>query len=222
LYYDEREILKYRWINKMPVVIVDYGVGNLESIRNMLKKAGFESKVSSRKEDILQADRLILPGVGAFDACALKLRQSELINVLEEKVFGDKVPILGICVGLQLLMRASEEGRERGLGWIEGDVIRFDAARLPGSVKIPHMGWTEVIEAKPSLLLDEIIDPRFYFVHSYHVLPDDDEDILLTANYGYPFAAAVLKNNIMGVQFHPEKSHKYGMKLLSNFATKLR
>jgi glutamine amidotransferase len=202
----------------MQVVIVDYGVGNLESIRNMLKKAGYDSKVSSNPDEIAMADKLILPGVGAFDSCASKLKQSGLVDIIHERVFEDKVPILGICVGLQLLMRGSEEGSESGLGWIKGDVIRIRKDQLQSDQKIPHMGWSEVYPVKESALLDGLEDPRFYFVHSYHVAVDDPSDVLLTTNYGYNFASAVERDNIMGVQFHPEKSHRYGLQLLSNFA----
>jgi glutamine amidotransferase len=204
------------------IVIVDYGVGNLESIRNMLKKAGVESRVSSDKAVIQDAEKLILPGVGAFDACASKLKQSDLIDLLEKKVFKEGVPLLGICVGLQLLMRGSEEGVERGLEWINGDVVRFKKEKLPTSFKIPHMGWTDVHPAKSSPLLSDLHDPRFYFVHSYHVSLDDQADALLSAEYGYSFTAGIEKQNIMGVQFHPEKSHRYGLQLLTNFARNIR
>jgi imidazole glycerol-phosphate synthase subunit HisH len=202
----------------MGIVIIDYGVGNLESIRNMLKKAGFESHVSADRSVIDNADKLILPGVGAFDTCASKLRQSDLIDLLEKRVFQDQIPILGICVGLQLLMRGSEEGVEKGLGWVNGDVVRFKKEKLPVTLKIPHMGWADVQPAKSSPLLNGLHDSRFYFVHSYHVLLDEQSDALLTADYGYSFTAGIEKQNIMGVQFHPEKSHRYGLQLLTNFA----
>jgi glutamine amidotransferase len=187
----------------------------------MLHKAGFDSKVSRDEAVIASADKLILPGVGAFDACASKLRQSGLVSVLEEKVLRQKTSLLGICVGLQLLMEHSEEGTEPGLGWMKGSVVRFDAARMPAGVKIPHMGWTDVHPARPSALLNGLDEPRFYFVHSYHVLPSHQEDVLLTADYGYPFAAALESGNLMGVQFHPEKSHRFGMQLLTNFVQEI-
>lgn len=205
----------------MKLVIVDYGVGNLESIRNMLRKAGFDSIVSSSISEIEQADKLMLPGVGAFDACASKLRSSGLVEALEKKVRADRTPLLGVCVGLQLLMEGSEEGREPGLGWLKGRVVRFDPGRMPPGLKIPHMGWTDVTVEKSSVLMDEIEDPRFYFVHSYHVVADNEADVLLRAEYGYKFVAAMASRNIMGVQFHPEKSHRFGMQLLSNFVQKI-
>ncbi|MFI5156976.1 MAG: imidazole glycerol phosphate synthase subunit HisH, partial [Chitinophagales bacterium] len=156
------------------LTIVDYGVGNLASIQNMLKKAGADSKISSDQSEILDAEKLILPGVGAFDTCAEKLNHSGLINSLNKKVLEDKVPLLGICVGLQLLTNGSEEGRLPGLGWINGKVIKFKHEKLSSSYKIPHMGWTEVSLAKPSPLFDNMYDePRFYFVHSYYPDPTD-------------------------------------------------
>ena len=202
------------------VTIVDYGVGNLASIKNMLKKAGSDSLISSQEADLLAAEKLILPGIGAFDACAEKLTQSGLIQVLNKKVLENKTPILGICVGLQLLLNGSEEGKLPGLGWIKGKVVRFDARKLNASHKVPHMGWTEISVAKPSSLFTEMYeDPRFYFVHSYYADPVDRNNVLAYAHYGYDFAAALEYENILGVQFHPEKSHKFGLKLMENFVS---
>jgi len=200
------------------ITIVDYGVGNLASIRNMLKKIGVEALISSKKEDILAADKLILPGVGAFDTCAEKLEQSGLLETLNEKVIAQKTPVLGVCVGMQLLTEGSEEGKLPGLGWIKGRIVKFKKDKLPPSHKIPHMGWREVKLNKQSKLFSEMFDePRFYFVHSYHPELDNAADALVTADYGYSFVAGMEHENIMGVQFHPEKSHKFGMKLLENF-----
>jgi len=200
------------------LTIVDYGVGNLASIRNMLKKNGIESQISSDENRIAAADLLILPGVGAFDTCAEKLRESGLIPLLNKKALEEKIPVLGVCVGHQLLFEGSEEGQLPGLGWIRGRVIRFRQDKMPAGYKVPHMGWTDVSVSKPSRLFDEMYEePRFYFVHSYHADPVDKEDTLVQANYGYNFVAGVERDNIAGVQFHPEKSHKFGMKLLYNF-----
>jgi glutamine amidotransferase len=200
------------------IVIVNYGVGNLGSVQNMIKKAGFESVLASDISVVQKADRIILPGIGAFDHCMRKFNASGLRPVVEQKVIQDKVPLLGICVGLQMLMENSEEGTEPGLGWIEGKTIRFKKENL-GDLKIPHMGWTDVKRSKTSSLTNDLGEqPRFYFVHSYHVSPENPEDELLSAHYGYDFTAAVNRNNIFGVQFHPEKSHKYGMKILENFS----
>ena len=203
------------------LTIVDYGVGNLASIRNMLKKGGTDCIISSEKDVIAAADKLILPGVGAFDTCAHKLRESGLIPTLDKKVLEDRTPVLGVCVGMQLLMERSEEGELPGLGWIRGQVIRFRQEKMPAGFKIPHMGWTNVAITRPSRLFEEMFqEPRFYFVHSYHAAPENPEDALVLAHYGYDFVAGLERGNVAGVQFHPEKSHKFGLKLLSNFVNK--
>jgi glutamine amidotransferase len=202
------------------LTIVDYGVGNLSSMQNMLKQIGVPSLISSQEKDIEAADKLILPGVGAFDTCADKLMQSGLIDMLNKKVLQDKTPVLGVCVGLQLLLERSEEGQLPGLGWIKGKVVKFKQNQLPVGTKIPHMGWTDIILRKQSKLFETMFDePRFYFVHSYHAQLLDESDALVYADYGYRFVAGVERGNIRGVQFHPEKSHKFGMKLLGNFST---
>jgi glutamine amidotransferase len=201
------------------VVIVDYGVGNLASISNMFKKIGVPSLISSKEEDILNADKLLLPGVGAFDTCAQQMADSGLVDCLGKKVIDEGTPVLGICVGMQMLMRESEEGKLKGLGWLPGKVIKFRQERLQEGMKVPHIGWADVRVVKPSPLFDNMHEePRFYFVHSFHVEPDNEQDVLLVSDYGYSFAAAVQHGNITGVQFHPEKSHKFGMRLLENFA----
>lgn len=200
------------------LTIVDYGVGNLASIKNMLKKVGSDALISSSESDILAAKKLILPGVGAFDTCVEKLQASGLVNALHRKVHEEKLPVLGVCVGHQLLFRDSEEGKLPGLGWIPGNVVRFNQELLTPGLKVPHMGWTDVVVSKSSRLFDDMHEePRFYFVHSYHARLDDPADALVQADYGYRFVAGVEHGNILGVQFHPEKSHKFGMKLLSNF-----
>lgn len=200
------------------VVIVDYGVGNLASIHNMLKKAGQESVISGRAADIAGASKLLLPGMGHFDNCMRRLNDSGLRPLIEHRVFNDKVPILGICVGLQMLMNSSEEGSELGLGWIEGRTVKFSQTQMKQPLKVPNMGWLEVNKVKSSCILNELFEPRFYFAHSFHVAPDRNEDVLLTAQYGYEFTAGLQRENVFGVQFHPEKSHRYGMQLLKNFA----
>jgi len=200
------------------IVIVDYGVGNLTSIQNMFKKAGVEAVISSRVDDVMNASKLMLPGMGHFDNCMQKFNGSGLRPVAEKMIFDKKVPVLGICVGLQMFMRSSEEGREAGLGWIEGETIRFRQEQLLPGQKIPNLGWLDVQESKPSSLLTGLNDARFYFAHTFHVVPADNTDDLLHATYVYSFSAGVERNNIMGVQFHPEKSHRFGMQLLKNFA----
>lgn len=200
------------------ITIIDYGVGNLASVKNMLRKAGFESVLASDTATVEKADKIILPGIGAFDYCMQRFNASGLRPLVTQKVIRDKVPLLGICVGLQMLMENSEEGSEPGLGWIAGKTVKFKKEKL-GDLKIPHMGWTDIEISKPSELTKDLGDkPRFYFVHSFYVQPDHKEDELLRANYGYDFTAAISRDNIFGVQFHPEKSHKYGMKILENFS----
>ncbi len=201
------------------IVILDYALGNPSSIRNMIRRCGGEAKISSAVEDVEKAEKLILPGVGSFDHGINNLKNAAYFDVLQEKVLINKTPILGVCLGAQLLANASEEGKEEGLGWIKGKVVRFDKEKMNAQhLKVPHMGWTDVAFAKPSLLLNNFYNnPRFYFVHSYHWVCDDPKDVMLTATYGYDFTAGVEKENIIGVQFHPEKSHKYGLKLYENF-----
>jgi len=200
----------------MQVVIIDYGLGNLLSVKNMFKKIGVDATISSDFSVIKDAPKLLLPGVGAFDYGMQKIKDSGLQEVLNQKVLIDKTPILGICLGLQIMTKSSEEGVLPGLGWFNAVTKKF---RLDdSSLKVPHMGWNEISIKKQSKLLDGMYDDaRFYFVHSYHLDSQDASDVLLTARYGYDFVCGLEKDNILGVQFHPEKSHKFGMKLLSNF-----
>ncbi len=203
------------------IVVIDYGMGNLGSILNMLKKVGAEARISEGPEDLLLASKLILPGVGAFDAGISNLRQRGYLDVLDRRVRQDKVPILGICLGMQLFSRFSEEGKKPGLGWIDAQTVRF---RMPDSArrrKVPHMGWNAVAVQKPSVFFEDAVPSRrFYFVHSYHVRCQNEVDVLTTTSYGVDFTSAVLHGNIVGCQFHPEKSHQFGMAFLRQFAHK--
>ena len=200
------------------ITIINYNAGNIKSIQNMLKRIGAKSCISSSVDEIEQAEKLILPGVGHFDYGMKNLHESGLIEVLNKKVLIDKVPLLGICLGAQLLGNRSEEGVLSGLGWIDMEVVKFDENKLPKNLKIPHMSWNEIKIKKQSKLLEGLNDEsRFYFVHSYHMKCNNENDILANTNYGYEFTSAVEKENIFGVQFHPEKSHKFGMRLLENF-----
>lgn len=202
------------------MVIVDYGVGNLASIKNMFHKIGVEAIISSSNDQLVAATKIILPGVGAFDTCVEKLQESGLKDVLHRKVVIENTPVLGICVGMQLLLEGSEEGKLSGLGWIKGKNVRFKESELPSGYKIPNMGWLNVSLKKKSYLTENLPnEPRFYFVHSYYAQIDNCEEILLEGTYGINFAVGVVRKNIFGVQFHPEKSHKFGMKLLGNFAS---
>jgi glutamine amidotransferase len=201
------------------IAIVDYGVGNLGAIANMLKRVGASGVIASDPAVIAKADKLILPGVGAFDAAMQRIHERHLEPVLADKALRDRVPVLGICLGMQLLTESSEEGHLPGLGWIPGKTLAF-RGRIDGAVKVPHMGWNLVAPETPSALtegLHTVAEPRFYFVHSYFVHCEDRRNSILRTTYGVPFDAAIQQDNIYGVQFHPEKSHRFGMKLLENF-----
>lgn len=199
------------------VTIIDYKTGNIGSIQNMLKKIGETSVITSRKEEIADATKLILPGVGAFDTGMKNLKDLDLIDILNQKVLTDKIPVLGICLGLQLLSNRSEEGILPGLGWVNSETLRFKFVNT-SEYKIPHMGWNFISIKKESRLFDGMYpEARFYFVHSYFLSVSDPKDILASTFYESEFSSAVEKGNISGVQFHPEKSHKFGMRLLKNF-----
>jgi glutamine amidotransferase len=201
------------------ITIVDYGTGNLASIANMLKRIGCASVITSDAGEIARASKLILPGVGAFDTGMRNLINLGLTEVLNRKACEERVPILGICLGMQLFVSSSEEGDLPGLGWIDGRVLKFKPELSDKNLKVPHMSWNQIDVVKTSrLFADMHEDPRFYFVHSYLVQLNRNEDLLARTTYGYPFCSALEKENIAGVQFHPEKSHKFGMKLLKNFA----
>ncbi len=198
------------------ITIVNYGLGNLGSIENMLKKIGVpDVRISNNTEDILNADKLILPGVGAFDAGMQKINGSGLIPVLNQAVIENKTPVLGICLGMQLMTQKSEEGNLSGLNWIDAECIKFKFE--DNKIKVPHMGWN-YINILDSDLKNNLPNPsKYYFVHSYYVKCNQPEIELIHCNYGHKFVAGFKKRNIMGVQFHPEKSHKYGMQLMRYF-----
>ena len=201
------------------IVIVDYGIGNLGSIRNMLKSVGVPAAISSNVEEIENADKLILPGVGAYDTGMRHLLDSGLIDVLNRKVLEGKTPTLGICLGMQLLMKGSEEGDLPGLGWIDGHTVRYRFDEDQKQLKVPHMGWNTVNVKQQSGLFSGLEDEaHFYFVHSFHVVCSNADDVLTETSYGYDFVSSVRRDNVMGTQFHPEKSHKFGKQLLKNFA----
>lgn len=199
------------------IVILDYDMGNVGAIKNILHKVGEKDVVISRDVAVIQgADKMIIPGVGAFDRGMNNLKEYDLINVIREFAEINKKPVLGICLGMQLLGRCSEEGIEKGLNLISFDSVKF---RLSSEYKVPHMGWDYVeIESINCPLVKALeSSQRYYFVHSYYAKCDNQENVLMTCEYGFKFAAAVVKDNIIGVQFHPEKSHQFGMKLLKNF-----
>lgn len=205
------------------IVVVDYGVGNLGSIVNMFKKVGVKAMASSDPGVIRAAEKLILPGVGAFDAAMRKFRETGLVPVVGELVMEKKIPVLGLCVGLQLMTKGSEEGQEAGLGWFDAETIRFKFDAEHAHLKIPHMGWNSVqVRREHPLVADWDPESRFYFVHSYHVVAKDLDAVLAETEYGVTIHSVLGRDNIMGTQFHPEKSHKYGMRLLRNFAENIR
>ncbi|HAN18992.1 MAG: imidazole glycerol phosphate synthase, glutamine amidotransferase subunit [Bacteroidetes bacterium GWC2_33_15] len=201
---------------KLNIVILDYGMGNLRSVYNKCKRIGYQALISNKKEDILNADKLILPGVGHFANGMLKLAELNLIPVLNEKVLVNKTPILGICLGMQLFCKSSEEGNAKGLGWIDAETVRFKLQ--DNRYKIPHMGWNSIKPKKESVLFNHFdADYLYYFVHSYYIQCNNQADILATTEYKIEFVSALEKENIFGVQFHPEKSHEWGEQLLKNF-----
>lgn len=200
------------------ITIVDYGVGNIGALVNMFEYLGLDAHPESDPATIAQARRLVLPGVGAFDKAMSALRARDgLVDALNASVLHNRTPVLGVCLGMQLLARSSSEGQERGLGWIPGDVKRITVP-IGSPLKVPHIGWSDVQALRPSPLFPEGEASRFYFVHGYHLVCDDPADMLATVDYAGPMCCAVHRDNIWGVQFHPEKSHTHGMRLLAAFA----
>lgn len=201
------------------VAIINYGVGNLTSILNMHMRLGIQAMITGDAEEIRRADKLLIPGVGHFDKCMQNFNASGLRPLIERRVLEEGTPVLGICVGAQMMTRSSEEGQEKGLGWVDADTIKF---RIPAGsgLKVPHMGWADIEVVKPSpLLADMPEEPRFYFAHSYHFKFDSEEAVIATVDYAYKYPCAFSRNNMYAAQFHPEKSHKYGMKLITNFSS---
>jgi glutamine amidotransferase len=200
------------------IAIIDYGMGNLGSVLNMFKKVGVEAKIMSDAAEISKADKILLPGVGAFDSAMKAINDKGLADVLNEKAQVQKVPVLGICLGMQLLTKESEEGKLNGLGWIDAETLNFQS-RIDNQLKVPHMGWNVANISQDNLLTKGYDgEVRFYFVHSYFVKVKNEDDSFMKSTYGITFDAAICKDNIFGAQFHPEKSHKFGMKLFQNFA----
>jgi glutamine amidotransferase len=202
------------------IAIVDYGLGNVQAFLNIYKQLNIPAFAAKNPCEVLRADHIIIPGVGSFDSAVQSLNKSGMRDVLDDIAINDKKPVLGVCVGLQMMLEKSEEGSESGLGWFKGNVRKLSGNIEGRKISLPHMGWNS-IEAVESQDLFRAIDNRngFYFLHSYFVKPDDRNRILALAEYGETFACALRRNRIYGVQFHPEKSHKNGVQVLKNFAT---
>ena len=201
------------------ITIIDYGMGNLRSVEKIFQRLKIDISISSNLDDINNAKKIVLPGVGHFQNGMRKLQETGIKDVLNKKILQEKTPILGICLGMQLMTNHSEEGNVDGLGWIDGETKRFNFESK--KIKIPHMGWNQVEIAKESVMTKGIDgDNSFYFVHSYFVSCNDENDILFKSTYHHSFVSGFEKNNIVGVQFHPEKSHQYGMQLIKNFIEK--
>lgn len=201
------------------IIIIDYGMGNLGSILNMFRVINVEAKISSKINDIANASKLVLPGVGSFDNAMNSLEKLKITKIINNKVLVEKTPILGICLGMQIMTDFSEEGEKKGFGWIKGGVYCFKN-KINKKIRIPHMGWNTVnVIKKNNLIKDLKKEDKFYFVHSYFVKCLKKENIMLNSDYGLKFSSGIIKDNIYGLQFHPEKSHNYGRKIFKNFSS---
>lgn len=199
------------------VTLIDYGLGNIRAFANIYERLNISFNIGSTSDAIRDAKRLILPGVGAFDWAMKRLNQSGLRSALDAMVLERETPVLGVCVGMQMMALSSDEGTEAGLGWFDAVVTSFDQDASEDT-PLPHMGWNDVTPLSADSLFRNIESPRYYFLHSYCVVPADERDKLATANYAGTFTAAIRKGGIFGTQFHPEKSHGWGIDLLQNFA----
>lgn len=201
------------------ITLIDYGVGNMNSFINVYKRLNIEVKVATKVADLEGAQKLILPGVGAFDHAMNELNNSGMRQRLDELVLLDKIPVIGICVGMQMLGNYSDEGKLEGLKWIDANIKKFDESKIKQITRLPHMGWNDVIPKNQNKLFEGLeYESIFYFLHSYYFECNLEQDSIATSNYGIEFTSAANHENIYGVQFHPEKSHNYGEKLLYNFA----
>jgi glutamine amidotransferase len=200
------------------IALVDYGLGNINAFASIYHSLGIAFCVARTARDLRESTGIILPGVGSFDWAITRLRESGLCDVLDEQVLGFKKPILGVCVGMQMMARASEEGLLPGLGWVDAEVKKLLPEALEHDTHLPHMGWNDVVPVEFNQLFKGIMSPRYYFLHSYYFSPARKEDIIARTSYGITFASAIRSENIYGVQFHPEKSHHWGIELLKNFS----
>lgn len=200
------------------IAIIDYGCGNIRAFENVFKKLNVPFQVAKEVDDLSVPSGIILPGVGAFDFVMQSFNKSGMRDIVESKVIQDKVPVLGVCAGMQIMANSSEEGEESGLGWIGGTVRHFDTSRIPFTTKVPHMGWNSISPKQSEIFSGIKSGTRFYFVHSYYFDPEDASSSIATSDYGGEFSSAVSRANVYGVQFHPEKSHSAGIELLRNFS----
>ena len=201
------------------ITIVDYGLGNILAFANIYKRLNISIRVAQTSSELAKAEKIILPGVGAFDWAMSLLNNSGMREKLDYLVLVQKKHVLGVCVGMQMMAKSSEEGKERGLGWIDADVIKLNENTFSQKTHLPHMGWNDVIPMSTACLFKNLeMIPRFYFLHSYFFSPNKKEDVLAHTDYNGHFASAVHSGNVYGTQFHPEKSHQWGIQLLKNFA----
>jgi glutamine amidotransferase len=202
------------------ITLIDYGVGNIFAFQNVYKRLDIPTKIAKSSQDLMDAQKLILPGVGSFDYAMNRLNDSGMREKLDELVLEKKIPVIGICVGMQMMGNRSDEGNEEGLKWIDGDILKFDEKLIQHRTKLPHMGWNDVVPINNHPLFKGLErDAIFYFLHSFYFECKNPSDTIATSEYGIPFSSAVNRDHIFGIQFHPEKSHHYGEKLLHNFAT---
>lgn len=199
------------------VTLINYGLGNIRAFAHIYERLNIAVNIATTASAVAKAKRLVLPGVGAFDWAMARLNDSGLRETLDEAVLERFVPVLGVCVGMQMMGQSSDEGELPGLGWIRGKIVKFHLAANT-KTPLPHMGWNDVRPTSPNCLFSGLDHPRFYFLHSYCIEPADPSDILASATYGEGFTAAVRRKNVFGTQFHPEKSHQWGIDLLRNFA----
>jgi len=202
------------------ITLIDYGVGNIFAFQNVYKRLDIPTKIAKSSQDLMDAQKLILPGVGSFDYAMNRLNDSGMREKLDELVLDKKIPVIGICVGMQMMGNRSDEGKEEGLKWIDGDILKFDEKLIQHRTKLPHMGWNDVVPVNNHFLFNGLErNAIFYFLHSFYFKCKNPSDTIATSEYGKQFSSAVNRDHIFGIQFHPEKSHHYGERLLHNFAT---
>lgn len=200
------------------ITLVDYGLGNVAAFVNIYKRLNLTVTVAETADQLATAEKIILPGVGAFDWAMTRLEESGMRACLDDLVVAKKKPVLGVCVGMQMMAKRSDEGKLPGLGWVDAEVKRFDESGFRQQTHLPHMGWNDVSPRDMGCLFEGMAAPRFYFLHSYYLAPGNPADVLGVTDYNGSFASAVRSGNVFGTQFHPEKSHQWGIQLLKNFA----